>query len=73
MAVSAVSEPGFTVFLEPEGMSYEVVPGRGIGLAFSSSAEPVEVSWTPAGLVVGRPLDVPQPTVTADDGTPLTW
>ena len=74
LAISAVSEPGFTVFLEPEGMTYEVAPGRGLTLGFGPSAEPPQVSWTASGLVVGRPLDlVEAPTVTADDGTPVEW
>lgn len=74
VAVSAVSEPGFTVFLEPEGMTYEVVPGRGVTLTFDAKAGPAQVSWTTSGLVVWRPFDSAElPAVTAEDGTRLEW
>jgi hypothetical protein len=74
LAVTAVEEPGFTVHLEPEGMTYEVVPGSGLLLRFEASpaGQPVEVSWSTRGLIVGRPHDA-KATATTGGGTPLDW
>jgi len=72
--VSAFDEVGYTLHLEPEGMSYEVVPGASITLLFVPSNDSVEVTWTSAGLVVGRPTDTGElPTVLAEDGSTLAW
>jgi hypothetical protein len=72
LAVTAVAEPGFTVHLEPEGMTYEVTTGNGLVLRFqaSPSGQPAEVSWSSNGLIVGRPHDA-EATAASEDGTPL--
>lgn len=74
LLITAVEEPGFTIYLEPEGAEHRVTVGQRVSVAFPVGTGQVEVSWVPSGLLIGRdPTSRDYPTLTDQDGRTLDW
>ena len=68
-------ESVYSLFCEPEGAEQEVRPGDQVTFTFTGpTPQAIEVSWTPKGLVLGRPLDADDEIRIVDrSGRQLRW
>lgn len=74
LLITAVEEPGFAIYLEPEGAEHRVIVGQRVSVSFPAGTGQVEVSWVPSGLIIGRdPTSNGYPTLTDQDGQTLDW
>jgi hypothetical protein len=73
MVTAYPDRPGFSLHLEPEGMTYEMAPGDHLRLTFTGDLSfGLDLSHLPDGLVVCRPLDA-RARVFSMDGHELPW
>lgn len=74
LLITAVEEPGFTIYLEPEGAEHMVTVGQRVSVALPTGTGHVELSWVPSGLIIGRdPNADDYPTLTDQHGRTLDW
>ena len=72
LLITAVEEPGFNIYLEPEGAEHRITVGQRVSVVFPAGKGQVEVSWVPSGLIIGRdPTSNEYPTLTDQDGRKL--
>lgn len=74
LLITAVEEPGFVIYLEPEGAEHRVAFGQRVSVVFPPGKGQVELSWVPSGLLIGRDTTSNEyPTLTVQDGRVLDW
>ncbi len=74
LLISAVEEPGLTIYLEPEGAEHRVAVGQRVSVVFPPGKGQVELLWVSSGLILGRDATSNEyPTLTDQDGRTLDW
>lgn len=74
LLITAVEEPGFNIYLEPEGAEHRVAVGQRVSVTFPAGQGQVEVSWVASGLIIVRdPTSNKYPTLTDQEGRTLDW